>query len=231
MKNIILSAVITIVLAGCTPMEFGPKENKLGVAITEESIFWGDIKSIENRLSKEIFNIDVISVTDKRGPSNFANDIKDNVIHEYRPAKLTIGLLPYLKGMLHKTLQFNKQQEVTYYAEYTLKDISTKIITGDFWSGKFGIYEAKVSMDVIIRDKTSKVILQKSFNTKATKNRKVAKGRNPDVANDRQNMLDTLNTALKKIAILSAWEVRQTLNGTRDYYDPLKKSTIDEVYE
>lgn len=232
MKKTLYTALLgSILLVGCTPITFGPEDKRIGIAITEESVFFNDLDSVEVRLKNEIFNIDVINVTDERGPSNFANDISDSIIHEYRPERITMGMLPYVKAVLHKKLQFNKKQETEYLAEYTLKNISTKIRTGDWWSGKYGFFESDVELDVIIRDKTSKVLVQKTLNTTSRTERRVAKGRQPSMAMDRKIMLETLNMSLKKIALLSGWELRQKLNGTREYYDPLKKSSIDEVYE
>jgi hypothetical protein len=232
MKRMLCTVLLgSMIVTGCTPLTFGPEDKRLGVAVTEESIFFHDLEALETNLKNEVFNVKVINISDDRGPSNFADEISDRVIHEYRPEQLTMGLTPYLKAALHAKLQFNKKQETEFFAEYTLKDVRTQIVSGDFWSGKYGYFEATVNMDVIIRDETSKVLVQKSLSTTGKVPRKVAKGRHPTEQMDRKAMLDTLNLSLKKIALLSGWELRQTLNGTRDYYDPLKIQTIDTVYE
>ena len=229
MKKTLYTALLgSMILSGC--VQTIPAGTEVS-DITTENAYYNDLDSLETTLKNEVFTLDLIDITDDRNPSSFANEVNDRVIHEYRPEKITMGLMPYLRAMLHKTLQFNKEQETVYLAEYTLKDLHTQILTGDFWSGKFGYFNTNITVDVIIRYKTSKVLLQKTITTSGRAERRVAKGRQPLMNADRKMMLETLNTALKKVALISGLELRQELNGTRKHYDPLKKQEIDKVYQ
>lgn len=233
MKNLMFSTVIgSMILAGCSPVTLGDGKNPVGISVSEEAVRHHDLESIEALMGREVIQIELINIADGRGPESFANEVNPDVILEYRPEKLTRALMPYLEATLKEKLAFTGQEaDKTFFAEYTLKDIDTKIITGDFWSGKYGKFRADLTFDVIIRDATSKVIMQKPITSTADVARKPIKGRQPSTDLDHQNMIKALDLGIKKIALFTGWELRETLNGNRNYNDMRKAYPIDTVYE
>lgn len=214
MKKIFVLGLLTMAVlgAGCTNDALTRHYNKdSGVPMTDRYTFHFDTESRLKTLAKEGYEIDVVRVEDRRVPGAFINDPEDNVLYEYRPDKLMRGVVPYVEALLGKYGFFGEDtaEDKAFIGEVTLTELSTKIMTGNFVTGRFGHYQVHIRADVVVRNKKSIVIVNEPMEITYTMQREAYTGRHPSTKQDEKRMMEAIENAFQAFAVEMGWNTRR----------------------
>lgn len=217
--KISLVGVVACVLASCqsTPeASFAPHD---GVGAPRIMRVFDEEARQAHVLAEAPYNIDIIRFDDVRRPLAYQTDADEKLIYEYNPDKLFNGLKYRTENLMRSHLQFNGVKEDLVLVEVELRDFKAAIVNAGALSGRFGQYKLGIELDVLARLPDSSIVGREKVLVTYKEPRTSADGRQPDLAFDKQKMLNMFDAVVKEAAIKTGWLVINNYRATKQKSD------------
>ena len=201
---------LALLLNGCSFVEgWMPRDAKylppyegVGYTHTEPTVQ-------EQILAASDFSVELVRFEDARYPRSTAFTAPDELLYEYEPDELMQGVSYRVPVLMNKYLAYRPKMPKHYKVEMELLTLQTRIIGGDWKSGRFGRYWTKMEAKMIVRRPDSKVILQRIYRLEDEQKRETFNGRSPTKEMDRGRMYDLTEAMIRRMSEETAWDIRR----------------------
>ncbi|MFZ2587263.1 MAG: hypothetical protein WAZ18_03995 [Alphaproteobacteria bacterium] len=163
----------------------------------------------ERILSASDFSVELVRFEDARYPRSTAFTAPDEVLYEYEPDELMQGITYRVPVLMNKYMAYRPVMPKHYKVEMELLTFQTRIIGGDWKSGRFGRYFTRVEARMVARRPDSRVVLNRVYRFNIEQTRDTFNGRSPTKEMDRGRMYDLGEALIRRLAEESAWDIRR----------------------
>lgn len=139
---------------------------------------------------------------DRRSPQSYSTFEPNIVLHTYNPDRLPGSAPAFVRAVMDETLGVNKDVATPDVREvfFELRDIDLRILNGNFISGPYGRYYARIEADVKVRDAQGTVLVDKEYEMKLETMRQSFSGQQPSEAEDWNHMSRTVKMAIHNLS-------------------------------
>lgn len=222
-KNLVLTAACLLAVAACSKPSSFQSGAEYGFALDWNEISYKNDEAKKSALKKEQFKLNLLRVTDLRGPEARSPLEKNGMIYEYRPNQLVNGMEDYVFSSMNKYMRYSKDASVQLGLEVNIKRFETSI--EHVFLNRLGEYRVNVELEFLVRDEDSRIIMREIVAVDDSKNRYPVKGSIPSSKRDRKEMKSLAKKVMADITLDMGWMVHNAFNKQRKYYHPLKEVT------
>ena len=204
--TVLALAVTALGLAGC----FGSYRGDI-ISSTPKSLYKKmQAKELNEALEESPLRFKVTFVADAMVPG--AGDFyQTNIVqHSYEADRLPGNATGFVRGKLSEALKTERtaeKPENLRFVSMDLRDVDLKILHGNFFSGKYGRYYARVEGDVRVSGNDGTVYMNEDVSAEFQGNRQSFTGAQPDVEQDWHNA----KLALMRAVDILSLEITQKL--------------------
>ena len=227
--TVLAFAVTAFALVGC----FGSYRGGI-VSSTPMSLYKKTMtKELDEALEVSPLRFKVSFVADAMVPGD-DNFYQSNIVqHSYEVNRLAGNATGFVRGKLSEALKTERvaeQQENIRFVSMDLQEVDLKILHGNFYSGRFGRYYARVEGDVRISGSDGTIYMNEPVSAEFQGNRQSLNGSQPSVEQDWHNMKLALMRSIDILALeitqkLTADDEDNELNLKAKKHDPKKHQT------
>ena len=148
------------------------------------------------------FRIPFVSDTDR--PESRQGQRTNIVMHDFEQDRLPGSTTGFIKGKLEDVLKTDRPVQNNRnlrFVSFDLEEVDLKILEGNFISGRFGRYYARIDAQVRVTGFEGDVYLDEPISTEFEAQRKSFTGRQPDSDQDWYNIQKTLLKATEALGL------------------------------
>ena len=197
---LVLPLIASMGLTAC----FGEYRHDLIAA--NSSTFFKGYEERDEQMREALAGTDIVfdmtRFTDRRVPEAYSTYEPNIVIHTYDPDRLPGNAPAFIRAVMDETLGINKNVSNPDRREvfFELRDVDLRILGGNFISGEFGRYYARINADVIVRSGQGKVLVDQPYEIKFETVRQSFTGSHPTAEEDWHDMSRTVKMAIHYLA-------------------------------